>query len=221
MTPKYDCIIGNCANFYISDLITKVEETVEIDASEKNNSVEKLQDKEFNNFLNLEKLFLADCNITEVSATAFTGLSKLKELNLTKNKIQHLDGDTFKNLSSLTTLYLAQNQIQKIDGNLFRYNLKLETLSLASNQIYSIGRSAFENLTRLNSLDFSNNPCAHYSCQNCSSNLIETHQSLAICYRSYQLKRHSYTLGDSLDGPAVIVIMIFAYFWVQQQQNQP
>jgi hypothetical protein len=103
---------------------------------------------------------------------------------LSKNKIQHLDGDTFKVLTNLTTLYLAQNQIQKIDGNLFKNNLKLATLNLASNQIHSVDQSAFENRTHLNSLDFSNNPCAHYSCQNCSSNFAE----FGKCYGNYNFE---------------------------------
>ncbi len=84
MISKYNCIIGNCADFNVD--VTNPESVVEIDASEKNNNVPKLDDDIFVKLGILEKLYLADCNIIEVSAKAFQGLKNW--LNWTCQKIK-------------------------------------------------------------------------------------------------------------------------------------
>lgn len=53
---------------------------------------------------NLEKLWLVDNNLTEVSRASFAGLVKLKHLDLTRNPLDLIDPSVFVDLVSLETV---------------------------------------------------------------------------------------------------------------------
>jgi hypothetical protein len=122
------------------------------------NNFTKLDDEIFKNFRNLETLYLARCNISEISNDAFQGMVKLKNLDLSNNKLKNgLDESILMPLINLQKIYLGGNSIEHLDKNLLKHNPNLSYLSLSGNQISSLDPDFFPYLSNLEELWLNHN----------------------------------------------------------------
>lgn len=131
-----------------------------------------------NNFDNLEKLIVSDCEISSIKLDAFKSLVNLLELDLSGNKFYEIPDGTFDNLTKLTRLDLSRNNFWSIpkisnlqnlstlilnymkrDMTLFMENElpNLKSLSLQGNSIQHISANFITYLPMLQELDLSNN----------------------------------------------------------------
>ncbi|GAB0096728.1 Relaxin receptor [Sergentomyia squamirostris] len=129
---------------------------------------------------NLNKLFLSNNAIEQISPGTFVGLGKLQWLLLRSNRLMKLSlmelrdlqslifldlsnnklilaNDHFPKMNSILELVLDDNLIEHLDDKLFSGLGNLHLLSLHSNRISSIHPYAFEELTDLRELGLSNN----------------------------------------------------------------
>jgi len=100
----------------------------------------------------VEKLYLFDCNITDISALDTYNLPHLQLLHLSENNIGRDGCITISNLlqqegSTLKQLYLASTEMGDEGAELLatslKHNTKLESLSIPKNNITKRGKNAF------------------------------------------------------------------------------
>ncbi|XP_067834766.1 uncharacterized protein [Heptranchias perlo] len=103
----------------------------------------------------LHTLYLADNEITAISASAFSGLPNLQWLDLSRNKVGDggMDPDAFRNLTRLRRLNLDGNQICRIP----RLPTTLEELKMNDNCVEVTDRHSFRGLHRLLTLELEGN----------------------------------------------------------------
>ena len=111
----------------------------------------------FDGLSNLQRLRLADNELTALSEDVFDGLDSLEELKLFGNQISTLSEDVFDGLDSLEKLYLGRNQISTLPEDVFDGLDSLETLYLGPNQISTLPDDVFDGLGSLESLELYGN----------------------------------------------------------------
>lgn len=132
-------------------------ETQVLDMS--NNNIQILPRETFviASLLNLQKVYLKNCRIGQISDHAFRGLSNLVELDLSHNLLTSIPSSSFQDTPFLRYLSLANNPIQKVDSNAFKIVTGLEKIDLSRCQIQTISPNAFEKLEYLEWLKLNGN----------------------------------------------------------------
>jgi Leucine-rich repeat (LRR) protein len=121
-----------------------------------NNNLKSISGRLLRDLVNLERLDLKKCAITEIESEATRSLQKLKYLDLSENKLTK--GPSIENLVNLEHLDLSKNQIDSIDENVFgRQNLKLTMLDLSGNSLKALHGNSFLRLVALRSLSLAQN----------------------------------------------------------------
>uniref|UniRef100_A0AC34GR30 LRRCT domain-containing protein n=1 Tax=Panagrolaimus sp. ES5 TaxID=591445 RepID=A0AC34GR30_9BILA len=126
-----------------------------------NNKIFKIEDKCFNAFDSLKKLYLSSNNLRTISNGFLTKKigDSLHQLFLDDNKIVKIHPSTFEELKNLTKLVLDGNVGIQLSKNTFPTALaKLEILSLDRCNISKLEDNVFENLLSLKQLSLTNNP---------------------------------------------------------------
>ena len=110
--------------------------------------------------LNLQKVYLSQCQIRQIDTKAFAGLINLVTLDLSHNEMTTIPSHAFHSISELQELNLAGNQIQQILSNAFMSVPNLNTIILSENKINSIDNKAFKQLSNLKLLKLDSNQIA-------------------------------------------------------------
>ena len=133
----------------------------------------------FTGLLNLEKLDLSHCMITNIQLNSFAYLTKLKTLNLGYNHLYELTPDHFSILKNLNELQLQECSIQEIGPDTFAELNELKILGIASNNIRNLNKRALKGLENLTDLTLDYRP-------DLSINLFEDLRSLEILEFEYK-----------------------------------
>ncbi|KAJ8721515.1 hypothetical protein PYW07_002290 [Mythimna separata] len=132
--------------------------------------------------LNLQRVYLRNCNIGQIHDRAFKGLTNLVELDLSYNLLTEIPSDSFKDAPFLRDLTLSQNPVLKVHSDAlnnlgsvvkldlskcdireiapdaFRTLRSLESLKLNHNKLRDIPLSSLEKVDKLRAIDLSDNP---------------------------------------------------------------
>lgn len=180
------------------------------------NRISRLMSDDFTRIglANLQKIYMKDCQITEIHKDAFRGLKILIELDLSNNQIHAVHADTFRDNEKLRVLMLNGNPIKKLEDGLFSNHIYLQTVELSECSISSIGHktftyvpvlstlkldgneltnlkaSTFDSLKKLRSLEIRNNP---WTCD-CSLR----------AFRDWIIDSNLYTLPTTCKEPPVL-----------------
>ena len=107
--------------------------------------------------LNLQKIFLRQCNIREVNGRCFQGMTNLVELDLSYNLLQSIPQDALSDCQFLMILSLTGNPIREVSRAQLAPLKYLQTLDLSACQIVEIEAQAFVDLKNLLWLQLENN----------------------------------------------------------------
>lgn len=90
----------------------------------------------------------------------FGQVPSLKELFLSYCQIYDITADTFKGLTNITSLYMSGNALTEIPDGAFDSLVNLERLFINENRIFSIGKETFDSTLKqhLTAVDLSANP---------------------------------------------------------------
>ncbi|GAB6033287.1 LRRCT [Chamberlinius hualienensis] len=106
---------------------------------------------------NLQRIFLARCNIEVLHDGAFNRLTNLIELDLSNNNLPAVPTNTFKDIPGLRKLILNSNPIRRLENYAFSGLTSLGTLELSRCEIESVSTKAFHGLKGLTYLKLDNN----------------------------------------------------------------
>jgi Leucine-rich repeat (LRR) protein len=109
----------------------------------------------FQNLVNVEKMKLKDCEISEIEPGAFSYLGKLKFLDLSWNKLKKCP--SIEGLINLEHLDLYKNEIDLIGDVFIQPHFKLTMLNLRRNSLKSLPVNIFAGLVTLRSLNLARN----------------------------------------------------------------
>ena len=130
----------------------------------------------FEDFVNLEELYLHYNEIIELNANVFKSLKNLKSLWLQGNQLSSMDASLFANLNSLENLWLYNNKITQLDAALFSKLTNMKVLRLNNNNLVAIDRNVFLGLIFLEYVYLYENPISSlqssYVSQRCVTNPI-------------------------------------------------
>lgn len=111
--------------------------------------------------INLHKIFLKECGITELHKDAFRGLEILIELDLSHNRIHVVHPGTFRDNLRLRVLLMNNNPIQKLEDGLFTNLTFLQTVDMSDCQLSHISHKTFINVPTLQHLHLNGNNLVH------------------------------------------------------------
>ncbi|XP_050298644.1 uncharacterized protein LOC126737690 [Anthonomus grandis grandis] len=114
----------------------------------RDNPISSLKNGEFSNagLVNLQKIFIAKCNLKTIERYAFKDLINLVELDLSYNQLSTIPTDSFESISELRELHLNNNPIQIVSNAAFSSVPQLFKLDLSSCKINKIDLRAFVGL---------------------------------------------------------------------------
>jgi Leucine-rich repeat (LRR) protein len=123
------------------------------------NPVGALQERVFRSkgLINLQKIYLRNCSLTHVDATAFEGLAILIELDLSRNQLKALVPGTFEGNIRIRKLWLSHNPLSSLAGFSFPRIPHLRTLDLSHGRINRLGRATFTQLDLLEVVHLNDN----------------------------------------------------------------
>ncbi|XP_028176158.1 leucine-rich repeat-containing protein 24 [Ostrinia nubilalis] len=107
--------------------------------------------------VNLQRVYLRNCNIGQIHDRAFKGLTNLVELDLSHNLLTQIPSNSFKDAPFLRDLTMAQNPILKVHSNALSNLGSVVKLDLSRCDIRDIASDAFRNLRSLESLKLNHN----------------------------------------------------------------
>ncbi|KAK7792512.1 hypothetical protein R5R35_009922 [Gryllus longicercus] len=107
--------------------------------------------------VNLQRIYLIRCRISQIDERAFKGLTNLVELDLSHNLLNSVPTETFVDYPSLMRLTFNGNPIQKIKAMAFTHLTYLTTLELSNCQIEVIEPEGFAGLGNLEWLKLDGN----------------------------------------------------------------
>lgn len=107
--------------------------------------------------LDLQKVYLRDCQIGQIDDRALQGLSNVVDLDLSRNLLTSIPSSILEDVPNLRNLSLAHNPIKKIDAYAFRYVSALTKLDLSYCSIAIIATHAFDGLEYLELLRLNGN----------------------------------------------------------------
>lgn len=117
----------------------------------------KLPVEIFTAYVNLQGLFLQNCDINKINENTFLNAKNLNVLDLSRNKLKEFTNTTFEGAVNLQSLDLSFNELEKIPTNLFNKINKLLIVYLANNKIKKLNKLTFSSLTNLRQLNLDNN----------------------------------------------------------------
>ena len=138
------------------------------------NMISEIYPLQFQNLTNLWRLLLDHNMIYEIHPLQFQNLRQLLALQLNHNRISEIHPQQFQNLSSLSSLYLNHNMISEIHPQQFFSTTSLANLHVNHNRISKIHPLQFQNLNELSqlNLDYNNLATIHlYQFRNLNPNL--------------------------------------------------
>lgn len=122
-----------------------------------NNKLTSFPSKVFENFTNLQSLYLDGNSIDSIPELLDVYLPKLTFLSISSNRVADIGVNSFSANSSLEEVRIAHNGIETIPPQTFS-NLKLlKKLSVNNNKINSLSKGSLDGVDLLESLDASNN----------------------------------------------------------------
>ena len=107
--------------------------------------------------INLQKIYLSNCNIGTIDNTAFAQLTNLVELDLSDNLLTEVPAQAFSHVPALRDLQLGGNRLHKIHSYSFDHTPSLVRLDLSFSGIKSVSTRAFENLSLLEKIELQGN----------------------------------------------------------------
>ena len=108
----------------------------------------------------VEKLWLNDNKLGDLTGRPFKSLLKLKNLRLDGNKIGAISDTVISDAESLQYLFLHKNKLESISNKLFTSNMALVYIYLQNNQIAAVHAASFHGLTNLRIVALDNNKIA-------------------------------------------------------------
>lgn len=106
---------------------------------------------------NLQRIFLSDCLLSEISPNAFQSLTNLVELDLGSNRLHEVPSESWKHSVSLMRLQLSANPIKLIRRGAFGKLRFLTYLDLSGCHIETIEDGAFDGMDSLKELKLEGN----------------------------------------------------------------
>ncbi|CAL4067123.1 unnamed protein product, partial [Meganyctiphanes norvegica] len=107
--------------------------------------------------INLQKIFLSNCNLKNVEPDAFSELRNLVELDLSENQLRRVPGLAFSHTPELRELDLHGNPLEHIQQIAFHHLTSLKKLDISYCRLTAIDARAFEKLSFLEELKLNNN----------------------------------------------------------------
>lgn len=107
--------------------------------------------------INLQKVYLSNCSISHVDATAFEGLVILIELDLSRNRLGMLIPGTFEGNIRIRKLWLSHNPIRSLAAFAFPSIPHLRTVDLSHCRLSRVGRATFAALDLVEVLHLNDN----------------------------------------------------------------
>lgn len=107
--------------------------------------------------VNLQRVYLRNCNIGQIHDRAFKGLTNLVELDLSHNLLTQIPSNSFKDAPFLRDLTMAQNPILKVHSDALSNLGSVVKLDLSKCDIRDIAADSFRNLRSLESLKLNHN----------------------------------------------------------------
>ena len=152
----YKTCINDLTQIYSAMIIYPVQIQV-LDLSD--NNIVQIKVNAFQNFNNVEYLFLFQNELNELDADLFLHLSSLMELQLDNNMLQRLPPNIFHNLRRLEILYLNNNDLSSLPHGVFHDLLSLMHLTLHENRLTKLHQynRLFDGLKCLQNLEIDNN----------------------------------------------------------------
>lgn len=110
------------------------------------NEIVRLDGDEFSaiNLLNLQKIYLVDCQVTYLHRYAFRNLINLIELDLSDNRLPAVPSHVFDSMAELRELRLSGNPVLRLDNLAFNGLANLVRLELSNCRIRRIELRAFD-----------------------------------------------------------------------------
>ncbi|XP_044254955.1 leucine-rich repeat-containing protein 24-like [Tribolium madens] len=99
--------------------------------------------------INLQRIYLSNCQIKIINEKTFKGLSNLVELDLSRNLLETVPTSSFVDCPSLMRLTLSSNPLTVLNRLAFNHLSYLSTLELDKCKIAEIEDGAFEGLHSL------------------------------------------------------------------------
>nr|XP_006824388.1 PREDICTED: carboxypeptidase N subunit 2-like [Saccoglossus kowalevskii] len=121
------------------------------------NGITEISSSAFAGVTSLTELILHSNELTSLPETVFKELSNLKQLNISHNSLTSLPSGIFHNLTDLTTLDLSYNNLQSLNSSLFDGLYNLHVLRLYDNDITLLPSTIFHSLTKLSFLNVRGN----------------------------------------------------------------
>ncbi|XP_076030523.1 uncharacterized protein LOC143018871 [Oratosquilla oratoria] len=148
----------SCVDASFIDIPKKLESTTQV-LDLTGNNLKILPKDAFQDaaLLNLQKVWLKFCKLTELKEGSFRGLSNLVELDLSDNQLETVPMRALKDVSGLRELRMARNHLTSLPSSAFTLTPDLIKLNLGENRIASIMEDAFKALSRLEVLHLGSN----------------------------------------------------------------
>ncbi|KAL5278890.1 kek1.2 family protein [Megaselia abdita] len=185
------------------------------------------------NLLDLQKLYMRKCRISEIEFQALKGLTNLVELDLSHNLLLRVPSEALGFTPSLRDLNLGGNHILKIGGHAFQSTPALHKLDISNCGIHTISPHAFEGNVELNSLKINGNKLTELRTKTIDSlnklHNIELYDNPWICdcrLRSTKIwfvqKNVPYTIAPRCSGgPERVLNRTFAQLQLDDFACQP
>ncbi len=100
--------------------------------------------------LNLVGLYVAKCNIFDISPDAFSTLTRVKEISLSGNRLKDIPLGLFAKTKMINVIDLSNNKLQSLDTRTFLGLENLNVLDLSGNSLSNIPENLPRTLTNLN-----------------------------------------------------------------------
>ncbi|XP_045606336.1 leucine-rich repeat-containing protein 24 [Procambarus clarkii] len=165
--------------------------------------------------INLQKIYLRDCKIGQVDATAFYQLTNLVELDLSQNLLTEVPSLAFSHIQALRDLQLRGNRLRKIRSDSFAHTPSLVRLGLSYSGIRSVAASAFQSLSLMEKLEIQGNQLSELPVASVKSlervHGLEVHDNPWLCdcrslplWRLLEVRRVPHPVSPSCNSPSRI-----------------
>ncbi|CAB3223544.1 unnamed protein product [Arctia plantaginis] len=124
----------------------------------RNCNIGQIHDRALKGLTNLVELDLSHNLLTQIPSTSFKDAPFLRDLTLATNPILKVHSDALSNLGSVVKLDLSKCDIRDIAPDAFRNLRSLESLKLNHNKLRELPLSSLEKVDKLRAIDLSDNP---------------------------------------------------------------
>ncbi|XP_070497788.1 chaoptin-like [Chironomus tepperi] len=137
----------------------------------------------------LQRLFLDECDISEINPLWFEGLQELRLLMLNENQIDNLQPGVFDNLPNLFTIDVGLNRLTMVHSDSFGSTLSVLTNYYNDgNPTTSIDPDFFDRAVNLNYLLVRNNECINRNFYGILMNRENVRVELADCFDGFSIR---------------------------------